>query len=486
MALSVPGTTDPGISALPSISFDDPAVAVQTINLAFLGEAVSFDVRTFLTDFADLDSEGALDSLSEAYLSSAAFTGSEAATSDEALVRGIFFNLFDRNTDVEELAYWTDALETGAVEASGLPYAVLGSARELDIEAYEAKLFIADYVTDARNAGSYVPETLTTQFLHSNAELYAALELLDAESDELALDQVGTSLGGNPLYTATVGSGERDILFVTQQHGDEPIGTEASLLLLNFLISDDPEAQAIREGATVTVLPRVNPDGFARWELESGGVRGLIDPRLNDAGQDLNRTYDPEDTFGPDVAPETVAVKDVIAEIDPELLLDYHDQNNYRSEDGKLDTMSVLWPLNAGVDEDVRDTAQQAVVAIENSLEDYDYDQLTLFPGGDNPAIGRNGISLDGTPTVLVEQRFLQEMFEASQGLDLDYSALQSALALEGFITMKGLASSVADGSLFGLDPALALDIPERSDGIEYAELYDDDAYVPEDMMAVA
>lgn len=486
MVLSIPRTTHPGASAYDDIDFDDPGALVQTANLAFLGDAVSHDVRSFLVEYADLGSCGAVEALSDAYLSSPAFAETYAATSDEALVRSVFFNLFDRNTDVEEVEYWTGALESDAVEDAALPYAVLGAARESDIEAYEAKLFIADYVTDARAEGAYVPDTLTTQSLHGNAELYAELAALDAESDDLSLDQAGTSLEGNPLYTATVGTGERELVFVTQQHGDEPIGTEAALLFLDFLISDDPEAQAIRDGATITVMPRVNPDGFARWELEADGVRGLTDPRLNENGQDLNRTYDPENPFSADFAPESAAVKEVIAEIDPDLVLDYHGQGNYRDDSGDLDTMSVLWPTNPEVSEDIRDTSKQAVVAIENALEEYDYDQLTLYPGSDNPAIARNGLSLDGTPGVLVEQRFLQEMFVISEGLDLDYSALTSALALEGFITMKGLASAAADGSLFELDPDLALEIPERSDSIEFAELYSDDAYVPEDMMAIA
>ena len=38
-------------------------------------------------------------------------------------------------------------------------------------------------------------------------------------------------------------------------------------------------ARALREEVTVTVVPRVNPDGFARWEREVGGERGLTVPR---------------------------------------------------------------------------------------------------------------------------------------------------------------------------------------------------------------
>lgn len=470
-------------AVVPGSLFDDPETAAQTINLAFLGDAIDYDAREFLTSFSDLEAPGALESLSDAYVSSSAFEASYAATSDEALVRSVVFNLFDRNTGIDEVTEWTGQLASGAIDASDLPFAILDAARESDIEAYQSKLFIADYVTATEEAGGYVPETLTTQALRSNAELYAELAALDEASEDLSLAQVGTSLGGNPLYTATVGTGEREIVFISQQHGDEPIGTEAAMHFLNFLTSDTEEAAAIREGATITFLPRVNPDGFARWEQEAGGVRGVLDPRVNNEGQDLNRTYDPAAPFSADVAPKSVAVRELIASIDPDFVLDYHGQGNYRDEDGNLDTMSVLWPTNPDVDTDIRDQSQRAVVALDQAFDEFDFGQLTLYPGSDNPAIARNGFSLAGTPGVLVEQRYSQEMFAISEGLDLDYSALRSALALQGFITMKGLATAVADGSIDDLDPQQALEIPDRSDYIQYADLYSDDAYVSDDLM---
>ncbi len=431
-------------------------------------------------DFGDPAAVAALAGL---FVSSSEFQDSFAAGSPENYVRSVHFNLFDRNADINEVEFWTERLDEEGLDRAELPGAILETARQSDLEAFEAKLFIADYFTDQTERGGYLPDALTFPALRSNDELYADLNRLDARYETLSLEVVGQSLDGNPLYAATVGTGDTNLLFITQQHGNEPIGTEAAMHLLDFLSEDTELARSLRDELTVTVVPRVNPDGFARWERQVGGERGLTNPRLNNEELDLNRTYDPAAPFGADVAPESVAVRDLVGRLDPDFLFDYHGQGNYRDEDGDLVTMSVLWPTTAGVDPAVVDASKRAVAAIAASLEESDYDRLTLYPGEDNPAIARNGFALGGTPTVLVEQRFLQEMGELARGLDLDYSALVSALALEGFITMRGLVEAAADGSLETLDPSLAEQLPARPPSIPYADLYSDDRYGAEELL---
>ena len=468
--MAIAGTTDP----------DD---VVQTFYLSFLGRAADPTGRDFLTQFIDFDDPAAVAALGDFFVASDEFRASFAAGSSENFVRSVYFNLFDRNAGIDEVEAWTDRLDDQGLDRADLPAAVLEAARESDLEAYEAKLFVADYATDQTGRGGYVPDALTRPGLRGNDELYADLNRLDAEYGTLSLEVVGQSLDGRPLHAATVGTGEANLLFITQQHGDEPIGTEAAMLFLDFLAGDTALAQSLRGAVTVTVVPRVNPDGFARWEREVGGERGLVDPRYNNNGIDLNRTYDPAAPFSADVAPESVAVRELLGRLGPDFVFDYHGQGNYRAADGGLVTMSVLWPTNDGVDPAVVAASKRAVAALAGSLEESGYDLLTLYPGEDNPAIARNGFGLGGTPTVLVEQRFLQEMGQLAQGLDVDYSALVSALALEGFITMKGLVEAAADGSIETLDPAVAERIPERPPSIPYADVYGDDRYVAEEVL---
>lgn len=451
---------------------------VQGLYLSLLGRAADPEG---LKHWAGELENSTIEELGDHFVSSDEFTSSSAAESPESFVRSLYFNLFDRQADKAGLDYWSAKLEQGELDEHQLVTAITQSASEADREAYNAKLAISDYYTDQVTQDAYDPEQpLTISGLHSNDELYAELNRLDSDYDSLALDQVGSSLAGNPLYKAEVGSGERKVMIITQQHGDEPLGTEASLYLLEFLAGDSALAQSIREEVTVTVMPRVNPDGFARWERQESGEQGVLDPRRNEANVDLNRSYDPDEGFDESQAPEAAAVLEVLDAFQPDLLLDYHHQNNYRNDEGSLDTMSIQWPTNPDVDPSVSETGQQAAVAIANSLENFDHDQLTLFPGSENPAIARNGLALDGTPTLLIEQRGLQEMDELALGLDLDYSALASALTLEALISMKGVVSAIADDSFDSLDPALAEQIPERSERIDFADLYGDDAYQPE------
>lgn len=446
---------------------------VQTLYLAFLGRPADPAVRDFLVERTDLEDPETVDALARAFAGSEAFRLTEAADYPPALVRAIYAGLFDRDAAPIEIATWTERLDDG-LAAADLPRAVLASAGEINREALAAKLFVAEYATDRMADGGWLPGTLTVPTLRGNDALQADLARLDAAHEALSLEQIGASLAGNPLHAARVGTGNTSLMFVTQQHGDEPIGTESAMYLLDFLSQDTELAASLREAVTVTVVPRVNPDGFARWQLETGGQSGLVDPRLNDAGIDLNLSHDPADPADARDAPESAAVNALVERTEPDLVLDYHSQGNYRSEAGLLDTMSVFWPSAPEVDPEVVAASKRAVVAIDEALESDDYDQLTLYPGSDDPGTARNGFALGGTPAVLVEQRFGQEMFQLSQGLDTDYSALVSALTLEGFLSMKGIVEMAARGEIDDLDPALAERIPER---IAFAEPYSDDLF---------
>lgn len=454
-----------------------PEKIVQSLYLSLLGRAADPEGLKYWVE--ELETSSA-DSLSKHFLASQEAQQNMEDQSPADFVRGQYYDLFNRHADKQGLDHWESQLDSGVIDNNELPQILLKSASEADQEAYNAKISIADYYTRQVTQETYNAEQpLTYPAFHSNAELYAALNQLDARHDALDLKQAGASLEGNPLYRAEIGSGDKTVMIVTQQHGDEPLGTEAALSLLDFLAGDSESAQAIREEVTVAVMPRVNPDGFARWERQVSGEQDVADPRRNEAGLDLNRSYDPDEGFDAALAPEATAIMNVLEEYNPDLLLDYHSQNNYRDENGELDTMSVRWATNDDVAPQISADGQRAALAISEALEDFDHSQLSLFPGSDNPAIARNGLALEDTPTLLIEQRGLQEMDLLAQGLDLDYSALASALTLEGLISMKGVLDSVADDSFEDYDPQLAELIPERADYIQFDELYSDDAYVP-------
>ena len=162
--MAIAGTTDP----------DD---VVQTFYLSFLGRAADPTGREFLTQFIDFDDPAAVAALGDFFVASDEFRASFAAGSSENFVRSVYFNLFDRNAGIDEVEAWTGRLDGQTLDRADLPAAVLDAAREADLEAYEAKLFIADYFTDQTGRGGYVPDALTRPGLRGNDELYADLAL---------------------------------------------------------------------------------------------------------------------------------------------------------------------------------------------------------------------------------------------------------------------------------------------------------------------
>lgn len=394
----------------------------------------------------------------------------------EDWISDIYQDFFGRDADSEGLEYWSSLISEG-VTPQQVIQSIIMAASGTDAEALNASTSIASFYSDNISSTEYdADQLLIQQEFRSNAQLYTDLTALDAAYDTLRLEQAGESVEGRPLYSATVGEGPRKLMIVTQQHGDEPTGTEAAMHVLEWLSGDSEAAQALREQVTLTVMPRVNPDGFERWEgLVAGELdpETTIDPRRNAEDIDLNRTWDSSEVIDASLIPETTAVRQVIEASQPELILDYHNQNNYINESGELETISVLWPTNDDVDPAITATAQQAAVAISQGLEDFDYGYLSLFPGGDTPQIARNGIGIDGIPTLLIEQRGLEELsLKALEGLELDFDAVSSAVVLEGVLSMLGVIEAMGQSGFDSIDPDLATLIPDRGERITFDEIY--------------
>lgn len=451
---------------------------LQTLYLGILGRAADPDGFNYWLEQIESGSVD-MDGVSAFMLQSEEFQARRIELSeleDNEWINEVYQSLFAREAETEGIEYWSEQASAG-LSPQALLQALIGGASPTDAEALEAYASIANFYSSSVDADSYDAErSLVQDGFRSNEQLYQDLEALDASYDTLSLEQAGESLEGRPLYSATVGEGARKLMIVTQQHGDEPTGTEAAMHFLEWLSGDSEAAQALREQVTLTVMPRVNPDGFERWEgLVAGELdpETTIDPRRNSEDIDLNRTWDSSEVIDASLIPETTAVRQVVEAIQPELILDYHNQNNYINESGKLDTMSVLWPTNDDVDPTITATAQQAAVAISQGLDDFDYGYLSLFPGGDTPQIARNGIAIDGVPALLIEQRGLEELsLKALEGLELDFDAVSSAIVLEGVLSMLGVVEAMGKNSFDSIDPALATLIPERGERIEFDEIY--------------
>jgi murein tripeptide amidase MpaA len=147
---------------------------------------------------------------------------------------------------------------------------------------------------------------------------YFAPYSLERHADLLArcaqvarVDRLGITVDGRDLDRVQVGSGPRPIWVIARQHPGE---TMAEWWMEGFLgrLLDPSDALARRllRGATLHVVPNMNPDGSFRGNL-----------RTNAAGANLNREW-----HAPTVerSPEVKAVRDAMDATGVDLCLDVH------------------------------------------------------------------------------------------------------------------------------------------------------------------
>jgi carboxypeptidase D len=147
---------------------------------------------------------------------------------------------------------------------------------------------------------------------HNYIELTAFLQdIADNYPDITSLESIGQSVQGRELWVMEISDNpsvneiEPEFKYIANMHGDETVGRELSLYLIEWLVEgygSDPRATDIINNTDVFIMPTMNPDGF-----ESGS-------RYNANGTDLNRDFpdqfsDPNNTtIGRE--PETRAVMD--------------------------------------------------------------------------------------------------------------------------------------------------------------------------------
>lgn len=204
--------------------------------------------------------------------------------------------------------------------------------------------------------------------LRSYAQLWHTLEQLDRSAKEEFVLSSAPRLSntGREIPVVTIGSGPQRIMIIAQQHGNEYVVSEAMVDLARDLSDNSRESRAIRDALTLTIVPRVNVDGFdASVEDAFGNTppwRQNYDPSCvsgpcpafyqRGRGYDINRYHSfledgPEvDPYvgGPNPVPESVAMRLLFDEFQPSVVIDFHHQGSYVDADGNLITGSTLWP----------------------------------------------------------------------------------------------------------------------------------------------
>ena len=147
---------------------------------------------------------------------------------------------------------------------------------------------------------------------HNYNELTAFMqEIADQYPDITRLESIGQSVQGRELWVMEISDNpgvnelEPEFKYVANMHGDETVGRELSLYLIEWLVDsygNDPRATDLINNTDIFIMPTMNPDGF-----ESGS-------RYNANGTDLNRDFPDQfsDTNNTTIGrePETRAVMD--------------------------------------------------------------------------------------------------------------------------------------------------------------------------------
>jgi murein tripeptide amidase MpaA len=137
----------------------------------------------------------------------------------------------------------------------------------------------------------------------------------DSVSRGARQQRLGTSLLGRDLDALVVGTGGRPVWIIARQHPGETMAEWFIEGLLQRLLDPaDPVARALRELATLYIVPNMNPDGSVMGNL-----------RTNAAGANLNREW-----LAPSVerSPEVHSVKHAIHATGCTAFFDIHGDEN--------------------------------------------------------------------------------------------------------------------------------------------------------------
>jgi hypothetical protein len=299
-------------------------------------------------------------------------------------------------------------------------------------------------------------QRVSLERLHSYDEMVKALRQIERSSHgRVSLETVGRSNEGRDLYLAKVGTGPTKVLYITQQHGNEPLGTEAALQLLQRVGNGGAGWDAILSKVTLLVIPKVNPDGSERFQRQNH------DPDCSGAfctpgvGFDVNRWHDPAIAPEANPVPEAAAVQRVAIKYQPNMVVDYHHQGSYRSADGDLITASIFWPNHPDAPAPAVALSRQLCLVIFDTLMHYGFAEVSQYPGTLPRGIARNSYGIRGAGSVLVELR--GDIGQKSSGM----------LVRTAYASMAALLESIAEGTVHTLDPARADAIPLRGDFVD-------------------
>ena len=219
----------------------------------------------------------------------------------------------------------------------------------------------------------------------------------------VALQAVLLTLSADTSPAALLASSRPTVLLVGQQHGDEPAGSEALLVLAQQLAGGP--LQGLLERINVLIFPRANPDGAAAGQ------------RMTASGIDANRDHLLLKT------PEAQAQAQLVREYRPVVVVDAHEYpvaGRYLEKFGTVQRFDALvqYAMTANLAPFITRASEEwfrrpmiaSLAAQGLSTEWYyttsaDLADKKVSMGGTQPDTGRNVNGLKNAISILIESR---------------------------------------------------------------------------------
>lgn len=210
-------------------------------------------------------------------------------------------------------------------------------------------------------------------------------------SEPWRVQVAGRSAEGREIRHLTVGSGPVRILLWSQMHGNESTASMALADVVRFFHDwpDHPLARRVTQGATVHMVPVLNPDGAERFQ------------RRNAQGIDVNRDARRLQT------PEGRTLKAVRDAVEPDFGFNLHDQNagTRVGDTNRQAAIALLAPaFNEARDvDDKRHRAMQVASLLVDVMEPLVGDHIAKYDDTFNPRAFGDLMGAWGASTVLIE-----------------------------------------------------------------------------------
>lgn len=201
----------------------------------------------------------------------------------------------------------------------------------------------------------------------------------------------GRSAEGREIRHLTFGSGPTTVLLWSQMHGNESTASMALVDIVRFFHErgDHPLARRIAQGATIHMIPLLNPDGAERFQ------------RRNAQGIDINRDARRLQT------PEGQTLKAVRDALDPDFGFNLHDQGAAVrvGDSDRGAAISLLAPaFNEARDvDDKRRRAMQVASVLIEAMDPLVGGHIAKYDDTFNPRAFGDLMGAWGASTILIE-----------------------------------------------------------------------------------